>query len=380
MDQIEDLCDFALEQKVDLTVVGPELPLTLGIVDAFQKLGLKVFGPSQEAAKLEGSKAFSKELMLQVGVPTARFQIFNNVNEAKLFIVDREPPFVIKADGLAGGKGVLIASSCEEGIQVVNQMIQNRLFGEAGKRVVIEEFFTGDELSVLLFTDGEKIIPLASSQDHKRVFDDDQGPNTGGMGAYSPCPFVSDEELADIVDRCARPVIQELKRQETPYRGLLYVGLIMTEKGPQVLEYNVRFGDPEAQAILPRLKTDIVPIMLEIANGKLETKTLEWDSRPCITVVMASRGYPGTYQSGFKITGLEQIKSNDVVVFHAGTTREPNRDVTTSGGRVLNVSALGDTFKEARDRVYEALQKISFEGAFYRKDIGKRVFEKTGVK
>ncbi|MBI4372598.1 MAG: phosphoribosylamine--glycine ligase [Candidatus Omnitrophica bacterium] len=380
VDQLEDLRDFAFNQKIDLTVVGPELPLTYGIVDLFQASGLKVFGPSREAAKLEGSKAFSKRLMAEVGVPTAAFQVFDNVIEAKRFIVDREPPFVIKADGLAGGKGVLIAGSCEEGIQVVNQMIQNRLFGDSGKLVVIEEFFTGDELSVLLFTDGEKVIPLASSQDHKRAFDDDQGPNTGGMGAYSPCPFVSDHELSEIVEKTALPVIQELKRRQTPYCGLLYVGIMMTSSGPQVLEYNVRFGDPEAQAILPRLKTDIVPIMLEIADGRLKTQNLAWDRRPCLTVVMASGGYPGTYQCGFEIKGLDQVKSESAYVFHAGTTRDLSGKVTTSGGRVLTVSALGESFKQARDLAYQTVEKISFQGGFYRKDIGKRVLEKTGVR
>ena len=380
VDQIEDLRDFAFDQKVDLTVVGPELPLVRGIVDLFQESGLKIFGPGREAAKLEGSKAFSKKLMAEVGVPTAAFQIFDNTNDAKRFIVDREPPFVIKADGLASGKGVLIARSCEEGVQVVNQMIQNRLFGDSGKLVLIEEFFTGDELSILLFTDGERVLPLASSQDHKRAYDDDQGPNTGGMGAYSPCPFISERELNDIVNRTARPVIEELKRRGDPYRGLLYVGLMMTPSGPQVLEYNVRFGDPEAQAILPRLKTDIVPVMLEISSGRLKTQNLEWDPRPCVAVVMASQGYPGTYQSGFEITNLDQVKDPDTIVFHAGTAREPSGKITTSGGRVLAVSALGETFKEARDRAYRSVETISFQGGFYRRDIGKRVLEKTGVK
>jgi phosphoribosylamine--glycine ligase len=376
-DQIEKLCDFALERKIDLTVVGPESPLVAGIVDSFQSAGLKIFGPSKEAAQLEGSKAFAKNLMAEVGVPTAAFQVFDNVNEAKRFIIDREPPFVIKADGLAAGKGVLIAHSCEEGVQVVNQMIQNRLFGDSGKLVVIEEFFKGDELSVLLFTDGERILPLASSQDHKRAYDNDQGPNTGGMGAYSPCPLVSDRELSDIIDKTARPIIEELRKRGAPYRGLLYVGLMLTETGPKVLEYNVRFGDPEAQAVLPRLKTDIVPIMLEIASGKLKTDELEWDPRACLTVVMASRGYPGTYQSGFEVKGLDQTASwENAILFHAGTVREPLSPVTTSAGRVLAVSALGETLKEARDSAYQAIEKISFEGAFYRKDIGKRILER----
>ncbi len=377
-DQIEDLQQFALNQKIDLTVVGPELPLVRGIVNQFEKAGLKVFGPTAEAAQLEGSKAFAKKIMSDAGVPTAAFQIFDNVNEAKRFIIDREPPFVIKADGLASGKGVLIANSCEEGIQVVNQMIQNRLFGDSGKLVVIEEFFKGDELSVLLLTDGERILPLASSQDHKRAFDDDQGPNTGGMGAYSPCPLVSDKELNDVIDKTARPVIQELRERKIIYRGLLYVGIMITTSGPQVLEFNVRFGDPETQAVLPRLKTDLVPVMYEIASGKLKTQTLEWDPRACVSVVMASGGYPGTYQSGYAIKGLDQVRN--ALVFHAGTMREPSGSITTSGGRVLAVSALGKTFKEARDAAYQAVDQISFEGGFFRKDIGKRVLERSEVK
>jgi len=378
VDQIEDLRQFAIDQKIDLTVVGPELPLVRGIVNQFEKAGLKVFGPTAEAAQLEGSKAFAKKIMSDAGVPTAAFQIFDNVIEAKRFIIDREPPFVIKADGLASGKGVLIANSCEEGVQVVNQMIQNRLFGDSGKLVVIEEFFKGDELSILLLTDGERILPLASSQDHKRAFDDDQGPNTGGMGAYSPCPLVSDKELNDIIDKTARPVIEELRERKIIYRGLLYVGIMITTSGPQVLEFNVRFGDPETQAVLPRLKTDLVPIMYEIASGKLKTQTLEWDSRACVSVVMASGGYPGTYQSGYEIKGLDQVRG--ALVFHAGTMREPSGSVTTSGGRVLAVSALGQTFKEARDVAYQAVDQISFQGSFFRKDIGKRVLERSEVK
>jgi len=378
VDQIEDLRQFAIDQKIDLTVVGPELPLVRGIVNQFEKAGLKVFGPTAEAAQLEGSKAFAKKIMSDAGVPTAAFQIFDNVIKAKRFIIDREPPFVIKADGLASGKGVLIANSCEEGVQVVNQMIQNRLFGDSGKLVVIEEFFKGDELSILLLTDGERILPLASSQDHKRAFDDDQGPNTGGMGAYSPCPLVSDKELNDIIDKTARPVIEELRERKIIYRGLLYVGIMITTSGPQVLEFNVRFGDPETQAVLPRLKTDLVPIMYEIASGKLKTQTLEWDSRACVSVVMASGGYPGTYQSGYEIKGLDQVR--DALVFHAGTMREPFGSVTTSGGRVLAVSALGKTFKEARDVAYQAVDQISFQGGFFRRDIGKRVLERSEVK
>jgi len=379
VDAFDDLLQFAVDQKIDLTVVGPELPLARGIVDLFQGARLKIFGPCKEAAQLEASKVFAKTTMAENGVPTAAFQVFDNVNEAKCFIIERDPPFVIKADGLAGGKGVLIAHSCEEGVQVVNQMIENRLFGDSGKSVVIEECLVGDELSVLLLTDGERIIPLASSQDHKRAFDGDEGPNTGGMGAYSPCPFVSDEQMNDIIEATARPVIDGLRRKGIFYRGLLYVGIMMTQKGPFVLEYNVRFGDPETQAVLPRLKSDIVPVMMEIAEGRLKTAELEWDQRACLSVVMASGGYPGTYQSGFKIDGLDQAQDPEVVVFHAGTVRGPSREITTSGGRVLAVSALGGTLREAYERAYQAVSKISFQGAFFRKDIGKRAFANTGV-
>jgi phosphoribosylamine--glycine ligase len=380
VDAFDDLLQLAIDQKIDLTVVGPEQPLARGIVDLFQSAGLKIFGPSKEAAQLEGSKVFAKKIMAENNVPTADFKVFDNVNEAKQFIIERDPPFVIKADGLAGGKGVLIASSCEEGVEVVNQMIKNRLFGDSGKLVVIEEFLAGEELSILLLTDGEAIVPLASSQDHKRAFDNVEGPNTGGMGAYSPCPLITDRELNDIIERTARPVIDGLRRQGILYRGLLYVGIMLTEKGPYVLEYNVRFGDPETEAVLPRLKSDIVPIMLEIAEGKLKTKELVWDSRACLSVIMASGGYPGTYQSGYKIDGLDKVTDPEVAVFHAGTAKGPSGEISTTGGRVLAVSGLGATLKEAHDRAYQAVSKIYFQGAFYRKDIGKRAFAKIGAK
>jgi len=376
---LTELRDFAVQKKIDLTVVGPEVPLVEGIVDLFQASRLGVFGPTREGARLEGSKIFSKQLMSETGVPTAPFKVVDHIDDAKKYILDRKPPYVIKADGLAAGKGVLISRSSEEAIQAVGDMLKGHMFGDAGKRVLIEECLEGDELSVLLFTDGERIVPLASSQDHKRVFDDDEGPNTGGMGAYSPCPLVTDRELADIIDQTAKPVINELRRRKTPYRGLLYVGIMMTSSGPHVLEYNVRFGDPEAQAVLPRLKSDIVPIMREIAHGTLRTLQLEWDSRACMTVVMASGGYPGSYDKGLTISGLGDILHPDMTVFHAGTKKGPGGQMVTSGGRVLAVSALGDSLKDAFEGAYDAMSKISFQGAHYRKDIGRRAFEKTGV-
>jgi phosphoribosylamine---glycine ligase len=379
-DQIEELLAFAKKESIDLTVVGPELPLVNGIVDRFESEGLAIFGPSKAAARLEGSKSFSKNLMAKAGVPTAPFGVFTTVNEAKHFIVEKEPPFVIKADGLAAGKGVIIAESCEEGVKVVNEMIDRGLFGDSGKTVVIEEHLKGDELSILLFTDGKQILPLASSQDHKRAYDYDRGPNTGGMGAYSPCPSVTDEDLNKIIKQTAEPVINELYRQGTPYKGILYVGIMLVNGKAQVLEYNVRFGDPEAQAVIPRLKTDIVPVMLQIAKGSLETKKLEWDERTCIAVVMASKGYPGKYEKGIKIEGLDVIKDKkDVVVFHAGTAQESDGTIVTNGGRVLALSALGATLHEVQGTAYEAIQKIVFTGSFYRRDIGKKVFEKTEI-
>ncbi len=377
---IEALCDFAKTAQIDLTIVGPELPLVEGIVDQFEEKHLRIFGPTKEAARLEGSKAFAKGLLDELGIPTAAFHTFTTVNDAKKFIVDEEPPFVIKADGLAQGKGVIIASTCEEGVHVVNQMIGQGLFGASGKTVIIEQFLSGDEISILVLTDGTRLIPLSSAQDHKRAFDGDQGPNTGGMGAYSPCPFVTDDELHSYVEQTAKPVIDALRKRGTPYKGILYVGLMLVQGKPYVLEFNVRFGDPETQAILPRLKSDIVPILFQIANGSLEIRKVEWDTRHSISVVMASGGYPGSYQKGFKINGIDSLDSGkDVFVFHAGTARNESGKVITDGGRVLAVSALGNSFREAHELAYQSLAKIKFEGGFYRHDIGKRVFEKTKV-
>ncbi|MBI4388167.1 MAG: phosphoribosylamine--glycine ligase [Candidatus Omnitrophica bacterium] len=372
-EDIEELLKFVKENKIDLTVVGPELPLVNGLVNQFESEGLLVFGPTKEAAQLEGSKIFSKELMLESKVPTASSQVFSNVNDAKRYIIEQEPPIVIKADGLAAGKGVVIAHSCEEGIEAVNRMIAKRVFGDAGSRVLIEECLTGAELSVLVLTDGETVIPLASSQDHKRAFDQDEGPNTGGMGAYSPCSLVDDAKLEEIVRLTAQPIIQTLKKKGIIYRGVLYVGIMMTQKGPYVLEYNVRFGDPEAQAVLPRLKTDLLSILLQIAKGKLETKTLEWDSRACITVVIASQGYPGSYTTGFPILGLEEVASmGGVIPFHAGTKLNEEGKTVTAGGRVLSISALGATLRDAYEMAYCAVKRISFKNAFYRTDIGRQ--------
>ncbi len=374
-DDLEGLLNFAELEKIDLTVVGPEIPLVQGIADLFQKKGLLVFGPQASVAELEGSKVFSKDLMKKYGVPTAAYKVFQSSAEAKKYILEIDPPFVIKADGLAAGKGVIVADSAEEGVKAVTQILDEKIFGEAGKKIVIEEFLKGEELSILAFSDGKNIVPLASSQDHKRVGDHDHGPNTGGMGAYSPCPLVNEKELKELAAKTIQPVISGLFSEGMEYRGLIYAGLMLTDRGPFVLEYNVRFGDPEAQAVLTRLDEDLVPILMEVATGKLRRDRLLWKPQSSMTVVLASAGYPGVYATGFPISGLAEAGSiKDVIVFHAGTRRNAAGQVVTAGGRVLNVTAWGDSLQEAQTRAYEAVKKIHFDGMFCRKDIGWRAF------
>lgn len=373
---IPALVKFAKEEKIDLTVVGPEAPLVAGIVDAFRNEGLKIFGPDKTTALLEGSKAFAKEKMNKFGVPTADYEIFSNINEAKHYAIEAEMPVVIKADGLAAGKGVIICQTSKEAVAALDQIMGQKVFQEAGNKVVIEQKLEGSELSILALSDGEKIIPLASSQDHKRAYDYDQGPNTGGMGAYSPCPLVSDEEFQRCVDLAIRPMVEGMAKEGTPYRGLLYAGIMLTPNGPYVLEYNCRFGDPEAQAVLPRLKSDLLPVLAEIANGKLSTDKLEWHDKACLAVVFASGGYPGHYRKGLPIQGLEGLKKQeDVVVFHAGTAVDAQNQIVTAGGRVLALVALGDNLRAAYDRAYALIGQIKFEEGFYRKDIGRKAME-----
>lgn len=374
---IPGLLGLAKEHQIDLTIVGPEAPLVEGIVDAFEKEGLKIFGPSKSAAMLEGSKAFAKEKMEKYGIPTAPFEIFRHINEAKHYVIEADMPIVIKADGLASGKGVVICETSQEAVTALTQIISEGIFGNAGNKVVIEQKIEGEELSILALTDGERIIPLATSQDHKRAYDFDRGPNTGGMGAYSPCPIVSDERMKEIVDLVIRPMIQGMAKDGIPYRGLLYAGLMMTkDQGPVVLEYNCRFGDPEAQAVLPRLKSDLLPVLYQIACGKLETTQLEWHDQSCIAIVMASGGYPGFYHQDFEIHGLESISAqSQAFVFHAGTAIGSGGEVRTAGGRVLAISVLGETLKSAHDRAYALISQIHFEGSFYRRDIGRRAME-----
>jgi len=377
-EDIEGLLKFSKEKKIDLVIVGPERPLALGIVDLFQSEGIRIFGPAKELAKMESSKAFSKELMKRFGVPTAEFKIFKDSEEAKDYIRTKGVPIVIKADGLAFGKGVVVANDKEEAIGAVANMMDFKLFGDAGDSVVIEECLEGEEVSILVVSDGADYVCLASSQDHKRVFDNDEGANTGGMGAYSPAPVLTEEMFADIKTKIISPIIKGLASEGKLYRGILYVGLMITSEGPKVLEFNVRFGDPETQAILPRMKTDLIDLIEASIDGRLGAfGELEWFDKACVCVVMAAGGYPGTYKKGVKIKGLDEAGSlKDTVVFHAGTKLQDGGFVT-NGGRVLGVTALGENIKDAIERSYEAVAKISFEEAYYRKDIGSKALIKS---
>ncbi|MDD2680282.1 MAG: phosphoribosylamine--glycine ligase [Candidatus Omnitrophica bacterium] len=374
--QVEDiagLLDFADREKIDLTVVGPEIPLSLGIVDEFTRYGLKIFGPSRAAARLEASKIFSKELMAKYKVPTAAFRIFDNLQEAESHIEKIGAPCVIKADGLAAGKGVIVAKTVNEAKQAVIAMMQERLFGESGNRIIIEECLEGQEVSIIVITDSKEVLALASSQDHKRIFDNDSGPNTGGMGAYSPAPIVTNELFKEIMNKVIYPTIDGLAKEGIDYRGVLYAGMMLTKEGLKTLEFNARFGDPETQAILPRLKSDLLEIMLAASEQKLNRiRTLEWDKRFCVCVVCSAGGYPGSYEKGKEIFGLDKAaQMPDVVVFHAGT-KLLNNKVITNGGRVLGVTGLGSSIGEAMDKTYAAVREISFQGMHYRHDIGRK--------
>jgi phosphoribosylamine--glycine ligase len=371
-DQMDKLLAFAYENRIDLTVVGPEQPLSLGIVDLFESHGLKVFGPSQKAAFIEGSKAFSKDLMQKYNVPTAAYGVFTDQAEAEAFITRTGAPIVIKADGLAAGKGVIIARTCEEAVAAVRDMLSGNAFGSAGSRVVIEEFLTGEEASFLVITDGKKIIPLASAQDHKAVFDGDLGPNTGGMGAYSPAPVVTSDIYEQAMQQVIRPTVDGMAAEGRPYRGVLYAGLMIKDSQVKTLEFNARFGDPECQPLLMRMKSDIVPILMAVAEGDLGALSIEWHDKAAVCVVMAAEGYPGEYQKTDAIDGLaEAARIENVYVFHAGTALKDGRCVT-NGGRVLGVTALGNSVQQAINTAYEAVKCISWKGAQFRRDIGRK--------
>ncbi len=368
------LLKFARAEKIGLTVIGPEAPLVAGMVDAFEDSGLLVFGPTKEAAELEGSKAFAKDFMRLANVPTAEYAVFDDATAAIAHVEERsERPLVVKADGLAAGKGVMVCPTRQETVAAIRQTMLTNAFGEAGRRVVIEEALVGQEASILAIVDGSTIVPLEPAQDHKAAYDDDKGPNTGGMGAYSPTPLVTPQLLDEIIEKVLVPTVHTMKREGRPFRGILYAGLMITNQGPKVLEFNVRFGDPEAQPVLMRLKTDLAEVLLAAAEGKLKKLgPLEWDPRSAVCVVMAAEGYPGTYKTGQPIRGLEEAaRIPDVKVFHAGTTRLGDQ-VVTDGGRVLGVTALGSTSADAKLRAYQAVKCIRWEGAWCRKDISDK--------
>ena len=370
---IEGLLRLALERGVDITVVGPEAPLVAGIVDAFRAAGLAIFGPSQAAAQLEGSKAFTKDFLRHHGIPTADYRVFTETAPALEYIRTRGAPLVIKADGLAAGKGVILAHSIAEAERAVHDMLETGRFGSAGHRVVIEEFLTGEEASFICMVDGEHVLPLATSQDHKARDDGDRGPNTGGMGAYSPAPVVTPDIHARIMREVIEPTVSGLREEGTPYTGFLYAGLMIgTDGTPKVLEYNCRFGDPEAQPILMRLRSDLADLLEAGLTGRLDHAEARWDHRSALGVVMAAAGYPGATRKGDVIEGLDRVAGmEDVKVFHAGTALHEGR-VVTAGGRVLCVTALGEDVTAAQRRAYEAVHHIHWEGAFYRHDIGHR--------
>jgi phosphoribosylamine--glycine ligase len=377
-DDLPALLGFARNKGIDLTVVGPELPLSLGIVDLFEEYGLRIFGARRNAALIEASKAFSKDLMKKYQVPTAAYEVFTAVEPAVAFIDKVGVPIVIKADGLAAGKGVIIAATRAEAVAAVTDMLSGNAFGAAGSRVVVEEFLTGEEASFLAFTDGKNIIPLASAQDHKAVFDGDRGPNTGGMGAYSPAPVVTPAIHEKAMTEVLRRTVDGMAAEGRPYRGVLYAGLMIEGDCVKTLEFNARFGDPECQPLLMRMKSDIVPILLAVAEGDVSGMTIEWHDKAAVCVVMASQGYPGDYRKGDEISGLEEAERiDDLVVFHAGTVVRGDK-IVTGGGRVLGVTALGTTVQEAMDRAYRGVAAINWDGVQYRRDIGGKAVNREG--
>ncbi|MBI5135851.1 MAG: phosphoribosylamine--glycine ligase [Nitrospirae bacterium] len=371
-DNVDALLAFATRERIDLTVVGPEVPLMKGIADRFQAAGLAIFGPSARAARIEGSKAFSKEIMTRYGVPTAGAWAFTDPDQAKARLARLSPPYVIKADGLAAGKGVVIAETLDEANQAIDDMMVERVFGDAGGKVVIEEFLDGEEASFLVFTDGETIVPMVSAQDHKRVFDGDRGPNTGGMGAYSPAPVMTPELEKRALEQAMRPVVDGMRADGMPFQGILYAGLMIKDGAFKVLEFNARFGDPETQPILMRLDSDLLAIFDAAAHGRLTPDLVRWSDAAAVCVVLASAGYPETASKGCVITGLDKAAAYEgVTVFHAGTARD-GKNIVTAGGRVLGVTARAADIQGAIDRAYNAVGQIHCEGMHYRRDIGAK--------
>jgi len=372
---LEGLVKFAENSKIDLTVAGPEAPLVGGIVDRFESKGLKIFGPKRDLALLEGSKVYAKKIMRKFGIPTADFEVFSQPDLAKDYVRSKRFPLVIKADGLAAGKGAIVCKNREEAYSAIDLIMTEKKFGSAGENIVIEDFLSGEEASVLVFTDGETILPLVPSQDHKQVFDEDRGPNTGGMGAYAPAPVVNDVVFRKITEEIFEPLIRGLKKEGKVYKGMLYAGLMIKDNQPYVLEFNVRFGDPETQVILPKLRSDLLEVMLKTIGEDLAEVNLVWDERFCLCVVLASGGYPGKYEKGKVIKGLEKAEGlRDLFLFHAGTKRRDGEFIT-AGGRVLNVVGLAEGLIETQVKVYEAIKNIYFEGIHYRKDIGNKALK-----
>lgn len=366
---------LAKEKKIDLVVVGPEVPLVNGIVDALTEAGIKAFGPTKSAAELEGSKVYSKVVMRRYGIPTAKSEVFGDIGRARVYVRQMRQPFAIKADGLAAGKGVILTQTVDEAIEAIDTIMQEKAFGDAGSRIVIEEFMQGEEASLLCFTDGKTIVPMVSSQDHKRVNDGDEGLNTGGMGAYAPAPVMTPDMLERVRKEILEPVVEGMNKEGRPYKGCLYAGLMITAKGPKVVEFNARFGDPETQVVLPLLKSDIVDIMLSCIDGTLDEQSIEWSGGAAACVIMASGGYPGAYEKGKVITGLEDAEKAGTLVVHAGT-KEENGAILTNGGRVLGVIGEADDIRGAVAKAYDGVAKIHFEGEHHRSDIAHRALER----
>ncbi|MBI2930929.1 MAG: phosphoribosylamine--glycine ligase [Planctomycetes bacterium] len=377
-DNIEGLAQFAEKEKIDLTVVGPEVPLCKGIVDLFTERRLRIFGPSREAAQLEGSKVFCKNLLRRYGIPTPSFRVFNQSRQAVTYVRSATYPIVIKADGLAAGKGVVICHTEDEAVQAIEHMMDRKEFGPAGEQILVEEHINGIEASVMSLTDGRSIATIELTQDHKRVYDGDRGPNTGGMGAYSPAPIISDRDYQRVIKEVLVPTVHAMNHERRRFKGVLYAGIMFTKSGPKVLEFNARFGDPECQPLMMRLKSDLVPLMLATIDERLDKlgePTIEWDPRAAVCVVIASGGYPGRFEVGYPIEGVDEAaKMKDVVLFHAGTQRRDGK-LVTSAGRVLGVGALGTTLQEAQARAYAAVKTINFTGMHFRTDIAAKAFK-----
>jgi phosphoribosylamine---glycine ligase len=376
VDAVDELVTFVQDNKIGLTIVGPEVPLLAGLVDALSAKGFKAFGPTKAAAEIEGSKAYAKHLMQKYKIPTADYAVFTKMEQAIAYIEEKGAPIVVKADGVAAGKGVVVAMDKATAISAVTSIMSDKVFGSAGDQVVLEEYLEGEEASLLAFSDGVRVVPMIAAQDHKRVFDNDEGPNTGGMGTYAPAPVVTEDIRKRVVDEILNPTVMAMAAEGRPYKGVLYAGLMISEQGPKVIEFNARFGDPETQVILPLLDTDLVDICEAVVDGTLDQQMITWDDGAAVCVVVASGGYPGNFVKGKAIKGLNEADSMPgVITFHAGTGKVDNK-IVTAGGRVLGVTARGDTIATAIARAYQGVDKICFEGMHFRKDIGDRALKK----